>query len=128
MLLQAIRDAVEQDGVTDFYVGDKGEFDRMVLNALRIIKAEYPEINYAVVLAYLRKDRQDPDIRPEETVFPEGIGEVPLKFRIDRRNRWMVGQADMVISYTCVSIGGARKFVELAERQKKKIVDLIPTR
>ena len=124
-LLQAVRDAVEQDGVENFYVGDKGAFDRMVLSALRILKKEYPAIHYAVVLSGCPGQKQeDPFAQPEETMLPEELAKVHPRYAIDHRNRWMVNHADMVICYVCGPIGGAAKFVESAEKKKMKIVNL----
>ena len=117
-LYQAIQRLIEK-GVTTFYVGHNGAFDRAVLGALKKMKTAYPHIQYAVVLAYLPTERQD-----EPTVYPEGLEQVPRRFAIDRRNRWMVKHADVVITYVHSDLGGAAKFHTLALRQGKTVINL----
>ncbi len=87
-LHETIKDAIREqirNGITFFYVGTHGNFDRMVLICLRELKKEYPAIRYAVVLAYY------PSVfdfyAPGETVYPKGIEHVPKRFSIDFRNR-----------------------------------------
>ncbi len=50
-LRSAIVDRI-QKGVTRFYVGNQGQFDRMVLSILRDLSKAYA-IEYTVVLAYM---------------------------------------------------------------------------
>ena len=120
-ILAAIRAQVET-GTTSFYVGNQGHFDRMALSCLRIIKREYPDLTYAVVLAYLPTE---PDLyEPDETVLPEGIETVPNRFAIDFRNRWMIDHADNVIAYVTHSWGGAAKHLKSAENKRKTIINL----
>ena len=109
-------------GTTSFYVGNQGHFDRMALSCLRKMKEEYPDLTYAVVLAYLPTE---PDLyEPDETVLPEGIETVPKRFAIDFRNRWMIDHADTVIAYVTHSWGGAAKHLKSAEKKGKTIINL----
>jgi len=59
-----------------------------------------------------------------DTMLPEGIETVPRRFAISWRNKWMLRQTDHVIAYVNHSWGGAAKFVELAVRQGKSVVNL----
>lgn len=59
-----------------------------------------------------------------DTIFPEGIETVPKRFAISWRNRWMLKQADYVVTYVTHSWGGAAQFAEMAKRQHKKIVNV----
>ena len=68
-LMQTIRERIE-DGARLFYVGTHGKFDALALSCLRSLESEYPEIGYAVVLAYLSPVPSS--CKPEETLFPEG--------------------------------------------------------
>ena len=52
-----IRRLIENDGVTTFYVGNNGSFDRLVLETLREVSKEY-KINYTVVLAYINFNKE----------------------------------------------------------------------
>lgn len=112
---------IQEKGVTDFYVGNHGNFDKMVLSVLKELSKLYPEIRYAVVLAYLT---QQVDEDYSNTVYPEGIESVPKRFAIDYRNKWMVQQSDIVVTYVRRSIGGAAKFSDMAKRRGIDVVNL----
>lgn len=112
---QTIIDLIVNKSVDTFYVGNQGGFDFMVRNTLKKLKAEYPHVNYSVVLAYL------PVKRDEYGDFSESV---PRKFAIDRRNKWLVDTSDYVVAYIARSCGGAAKFYELAEKHKKKVINL----
>lgn len=60
----------------------------------------------------------------EETLLPDGIEVGPARFAIDRRNKWMVEQADYAITYVTHSWGGAAKFKELAEKKGKTVINI----
>ena len=112
---------IQEKGVTDFYVGNHGNFDKMVLSVLKELSKLYPEIRYAVVLAYLT---QQVDEDYSSTVYPEGIEAVPKRFAIDYRNKWMVQQSDFVVVYVHRSIGGAAKFTDIAKRRGVDVINL----
>lgn len=120
-LRETVVKLVEERDVTEFYMGNNGNFDRMALSVLKELSEMYPQINYYVVYAYIpQKDGEN----FTHTLYPEGIETVPRRFAIDHRNRWMVGQADIVVAYVRHSYGGAAKFVDMAERRGKDIIDL----
>ncbi len=120
-LRETVAKLIEEKDVTEFYMGNNGNFDRMALSVLKELREMYPQINYYVVHAYLpQKDGED----YEHTIYPEGIETVPKRFAIDYRNRWIVGQADVVIAYVRRSFGGAAKFVDMAERQDREVINL----
>lgn len=120
-LKETVINLIEERGVDVFYVGNNGNFDRMALSVLKELSEMYPQIDYYVVYAYL-PEKGGEDF--EHTIYPEGIETVPKRFAIDYRNRWIVGQADIVVAYVRHSFGGAAKFVDMAERQGREVVGL----
>ena len=108
-------------GVENFYVGNSGNFDRIVLSVLRELKSVYQHIDYSVVLAYLPTENSD---NIENSIYPEGLETAPKRFAIDRRNRWMLDRADYLISYVLYNTGGAYKFSKMAERMGVKIINI----
>lgn len=52
-LRETVVDLIHNHGVDMFYVGNQGQFDAYVHSALKAVKQEYPQIRYAVVLAYM---------------------------------------------------------------------------
>ncbi len=113
-----------QQGVDIFYVGNQGQFDAYVRGVLRHLRQErYPHIRYSVVLAYLPVKRE-PYEDHSDTLFPEGLEQVPRRFAVDHRNRWMLRQADCVVCYTPYTWGGAYKFVQQARKWGKAVIPL----
>ena len=104
-----------------FYVGNQGNFDKMVLDILRDLSRKHTHIKYNVVLAYIPK--KEIDIY-NETIVPDGIESVPRRFAIAHRNKWMVDKSDVVVVYITRSFGGAAKFVDYATKSSKSIINL----
>ena len=116
-------DLIENHGATEFYVGNNGNFDTMVRRQLEDLSRIYP-ITYSVVLAYLPTKKSEYDDYTN-TILPEGIETVHKRFAISYRNKWMLEQSDVVVTYVTHSFGGAWRFKALAERQGKTVIELI---
>lgn len=121
----AVIDLIENHGVTMFYVGNQGNFDRMVRSILKEVTTAYPGVGYAVVLAYV------PSVKTEnlsddfsDTMLPEGIEKVPKRYAIPWRNKWMIAHTDYVITYVIYSYGGASRFTNLAQKEQKIILPI----
>lgn len=125
ILKSTLADLIENKGVDMFYVGNNGSFDYMVEKNLRILKRCYQHIEYAVVLAYMpkRAEMLDSD-KAYQTVFPEGLENVPPKYAISKRNHWMIKQSDFVVTYVEHNFGGASTFKKIAEKQGKQVLNL----
>lgn len=122
-----LEDLITHHDVTVFYVGNQGAFDSIVRSVLRELAEQYTNITYAVVLAYLPPERKDDLARFEDysdTMYPEGIETVPKRFAIDWRNRWLLKQADYVVTYITHSWGGAAQYAELAAKKRKIVINL----
>ena len=115
-------DLIENHGATEFYVGNNGNFDTMVRRQLENLSQTYP-ITYSVVLAYLPTKKSEYDDYTN-TILPEGIETVPKRFAISYRNKWMVDQADIVVTYVTHSFGGATQFKDMAERHGNTVIEL----
>lgn len=110
-------------GVDTFYVGNQGQFDAMVYGCLKELDRVYPHIRYWVVLAYLPTPEQG--FRDaSDTLYPEGMELTPPKFAIDRRNRWMLKEADICLCCIHHTWGGAYKYVRMAKHQGNQVINL----
>ena len=118
MLKATITEVIEKENVTDFYVGNHGNFDRMAISILSEL-AKTRSIRFYVVLAY-QPTEKDVDYLAH-TVLPDGIETVPPRFTINYRNRFMLENADFVITYVTHSWGGAAKFKQMAEKKHKRM-------
>lgn len=121
-LRQAIEALIHQ-GVTTFTVGNQGQFDGMVRRCLHTLQETYPHIQYRVVLAYLPTE-QAPLEDAADTVYPEGLETVPLRFAIQRRNDYLVETADICLCYVRHTWGGAYRSVCRAKRHGLQIINL----
>ena len=119
----AVIDLIENHGVTMFYVGNQGNFDRMVRSVLKEATTAYPGVEYAVVLAYLPSAKKKADDF-SDTLLPDGIEKVPKRFAISWRNKWMIDHSYYVITYVLRSCGGAAKFTALALKKGKTLFPL----
>ena len=119
VLRSTIIELIEKQNVTEFYVGNQGNFDIMVHRQLRELSLIYP-INYSVVLAYMPNKNNG----SENTIYPEGLESVPKRFAISHRNKWMINQSDIVVTYVARSFGGAWQFKLTADKKRKIIIEL----
>ena len=119
LLKSTLVDLIENHRVDRFLVGNQGDFDFIVRKNLRLLKLDYPHINYYVVLAYMprRKDEYYCKEDFEETICPYVFKKMAPKYAIPKRNAWLVNEADFVVTYVKHTIGGAAQFKELAEKK-----------
>ena len=123
VLRNAIEDLIKQ-GITEFLVGNHGQFDGMVFSCLQDLSKDYPEIQYSVALAYLPTHKQEYDIYQGHSFYPEGQEMGPAKFAIERRNRWMIDASDYCVCYMNHTWGGAYKFARMASNRGLQVINL----
>ena len=119
-LWKTLIELIEVSNVDVFYVGNSGNFDRLVSHILSELSSEY-SFECRIVLAYLPEQEMDYNF---ETIYPEGIENVPRRFAISYRNRWMIEHADVVVTYVRRNYGGANKYKELAKKKGKKVIEV----
>ena len=115
-------DLIENHGATEFYVGNNGNFDTMVRRQFENLSQTY-SITYNIVLAYIPTKKSEYDDFTN-TLLPEGIETAPKRFAISWRNKWMIEQSDIVVTYVTHTFGGAAQFKEMAKRQGKTVIEL----
>ena len=121
-LRSTLIDLIENKNVNVFYVGNNGNFDTMVRHQLEDLSKTYP-ITYHVVLAYFPTEKNKYD-NLSNTIYPEGLETVPKRFAISRRNKWMIQQSDVVVTYVTHNFGGAAQFKDVAKRMNKLTIEL----
>ena len=124
-LINILTDLIEHKGANIFYVGNHGNFDRLVQAVLSQLESKYPHIRYFIVLAYM--PRQTDSTRQSDqshTIFPYEMATAIPKFAISKRNQWMLQKSDVVVTYVTHSYGGAATFKQLAISRKKQIIEL----
>ena len=122
-LKKVLNEFINNHNVDMFYVGNQGQFDAIVRGVLRELKKEYPQINYAVLLAYIPGKQNEYDDY-SDTMLPEGIENVHPRYAISWRNNWMLRQSDYVVTYITHAWGGAAQYAAKAARQGKNVINL----
>ena len=120
-----LTDLITTKGDDLFYVGNQGEFDRMVIKNLKLLKPCFPQIKFYVVLAYMPCDKNGFNFEESEnTLFPSALEKTPPKYAIAKRNLWMIEESDYVITYVKHITGGAAQYQELAEKSGRIVINL----
>lgn len=109
------------DGVTDFYVGNHGSFDRMAAHAVIQAKKRYPKVRLILVQAY-HPSRQRYSLPKgfDESVYPEGLELVPERLAVLKANHLMIDRVDHLITYVDHGAGNAKKLSDYAKRRTKR--------
>ena len=124
----ALEQAVEQliaQGVTEFYVGNHGSFDRMAARAVIAAKQRHLEVRLTMLLPYHPAEREV--VLPagfDGSLYPPGMENVPRRFAIPRANRWMVEHCTHLVAYVTHPASNAGKVVEWGRIQGKRVVEL----
>lgn len=116
-------DLIEHHDVYTFYVGNHGAFDAMAWSVLSELRPIYSHIRCTTVLAYMPVHNScfGNAYTDADTLLPEGIENVPRRYAIIWRNKWMLQQSDCVVTYVVHRAGGAARFEEVAKKQGKTL-------
>lgn len=116
-------------GVTEFWVGNYGGFDRMAKSEVQKAKLLHPEVKLCLLVPYLpAENRRISCEGVDEVLFPAELETVPKRLAIPRLNRYMLQRADYLIACVSHVSSGAYQTLEEARRRelsgRLKIVNL----
>lgn len=123
-LVQTVEQLIGQ-GVTDFYVGHYGNFDRLAARAVIAAKQWHPEVRLTMLLPYHPAEREV--VLPsgfDGSLYPPGMEKVPRRFAIARANRWMVEHCTHLVAYVTHPASNAGKVVEWGRKLEKMLLIL----
>ena len=112
------------DMPVDLYLGGYGAFDRFAYDCGKRYQKTHPNVKLIFVTPYLRFANGFDETQYDGILYPE-LENVPLKFAIARRNRFMMECADVVIAYIDHSFGGAYQSYQHAKRKGKTVFNLV---
>lgn len=115
---EAIERHITEYGVTEFFVGHYGRFDRMAQTALVQAKARHLEISIHLLIPFHPTER--PVSAPDGfdgTFYPPGMESVPRQLAIIRANRYMIDHCDYLIAYVWHAASNTRELLEYAEKR-----------
>ena len=123
VLKSTIIELIEKYSVNEFYVGNHGNFDSIVLSALKEISKEKLHISFTVVLAYIPQNK-DEYTDYTHTLYPDILENSPPKFAIKKRNYWMIEKSDFLVCYVNNKSTNAYDYLEIAVKKKKRVINL----
>ncbi len=118
----AIIDLINQ-GITIFYSGGQGGFDKLCAECVYKLKKQYPQIKNYIVIPYLTFTVFDKRIF-DEIIYPEGFEKYHFKAAIPARNKYMLNNSSVAICYVNHDWGGAAKTYKKATKKNLKIINL----
>ena len=107
-----------------FYVGGRGEFDGMAAAAVRAAKSRHKEKEIRLYLiepylhASMNRDKEYYEKQYDGIIIPDELIGVHPKAAIQKRNRWMVDRAELLIAFVSRDFGGAYETMKYARRVK----------
>lgn len=105
----------------EIYLGGYGAFDQFAYGSSSKFKMTHPNVSLVFVAPYLYGLSKYSEY--DDIIYPS-LENVPKKFAITYRNKYMIENSDVVIAYVNRLYGGAYKSYSLAEKQGKKIYNL----
>jgi len=119
MLAEEVVRHIAERGVTEFYVGRYGDFDRMAARAVLEAKERHPEVRLYLVLPYHPAERPM-EVPPgfDGTYYPWAEERIPKRLAIVRTNRRMVDICGHLIAYVRHTFGNSGQIVEYAGKRQ----------
>lgn len=121
---------IENKGVTQFYTGLRGNFDKLCADAMRQIKKIYPHVRFSLALAYIpcSEDEKETYNNLIAKTFDDSIflleHNVPPKYAILETNKRLVDMVDYVVAGVYRCYGGAYKACLYALQKKKTVINV----
>lgn len=112
-----------ETGVTDFYSGGMGDFDRMCARIVYELKRDYPQIHNCLVIPYLSFAVFEKEYF-DSIIYPEGFEKYHFKSAIPARNKYLVDNSQYALCYITHGWGGAAQTYERAKKKGLIIVNL----
>ena len=120
VLSKTVEQHIVEYGVTDFFVGCYGAFDRFAARTVIAAKERHPEVTLTLLLPYHPVERPvKTPVGFDKSYYPPEMETVPRRFAIVRANRYMVDHVDYLIAYACYPASNALKLVKHVEKMRK---------
>lgn len=123
-LFDELKKFAKYDSLT-LYCGGYGNFDLLAKKCGRKLKEIDSETRVVFVTPYITETYlKNKDSKEYDAILYPDLENVPPKFAIIERNRFMIKNADVVIGYVALNFGGAYDMMKYAEKTKKVFINL----
>ena len=126
ILLDILQTEIGNNPVELFF-GGYGSFDTFALQCGIKYRRMHPNTKLILVTPYLSKASfcyMKNNKTTYDTVLYPPLENIPPKYAIVHRNRWIVEQADLIIAYVNHPWGGAFTTLQHAKKKEKRIFNL----
>ncbi len=128
---QKILDYLEKtvgNSPAELYLGGYGAFDHFALKCGKKYQETHPNTKLIFITPYIDNSYQKRHLENlknfyNEIIYPD-LENVPQRFAISQRNKWMVEKSDCVVAYIDHSFGGAYTTYKYAIKRNKPIFNL----
>lgn len=121
LLQNAVERHIVEYGVTEFFVGRYGDFDRLAAKAVITAKKTHPEVKLTLLLPFHPYDC--PLETPEGfdgTFYLPDMERIPKRYAIVRANQCMIRSCNYLIAFAKDHLGNSGNFVEYARKREKQ--------
>ena len=112
------------DSPAELLLGGYGNFDRFAFRCGKIFQQTHPSVSLIYVTPYMVTERQTSVGAEYDGIVYPPLENVPPRYAILHRNRYMVERADLVIACITRSRGGAYQTYLHARRKGKAMINL----
>lgn len=112
------------DADCEIFLGGYGNFDDFAFRCVEKFKQSHPNAKSVLITSYLGKEKNAYEKAGFDSIIYPSLEHVPPRYAISHRNKWMIEQADVVISYVSRQYGGAYAMYLAEKRKAKKIYNL----
>lgn len=112
---------IEEYAVTEFIVGNYGNFDGLVAAAVLRAKKKHPWVRLTLLLPYHPGERRT-ELPPgfDGSLYPDGMETVPRRLAIIRANRRAVDMSQHMIAFVWHPASNSREILAYARAREKK--------
>lgn len=122
------KNSIELHHITEFMVGNYGNFDRIASGVINLLKKEYPNIILSLVIPYLTSKINNNKnwyySNYDDIIIADIPHNTPIKYYIIESNRYMVNKSDVIICSINHKWGGAFKTYDYARKNNKIIYNI----
>ena len=120
LLKEQVERLIEQEGVTEFLVGQRGSFDMVAADTVRKAKERHPWVRLILLKAYRRDGEHQLPGDFDESLYPEGQDKASYRFAIVRANIYAAEHCDLMLFYPAYPWGNTQKMIDRMLRRPKE--------
>lgn len=125
-LLEVLEETIEDEDVT-FYMGLNGNFDLLAKKCCMKYKKKHKNAKLVFVTPYLDEiylKNLEFSIKDfDEVIYPD-LENVPKRYAICARNKYMINCSDVLIAFASLVFGNAHKYIDYAWSKRKEFINI----